>query len=57
MAARARYLRHLDKVAISTSNKRILLSWDDAAELLAELQVMFCERQLDWDGDKEVADE
>lgn len=46
MTAKAKYLRQADKVAISIGPRRILASWDDAAELLAELQVMFDERCL-----------
>lgn len=43
MSAYARHLKGPDKVAISIGPRRILASWDDAAELLAELQVLFHE--------------
>lgn len=46
MASRAQYIPSNDKVAMVIGNRRVLASWDDAAELLAELQVVFCERQI-----------
>lgn len=46
MAATARYMRKMDKVGITINRRSVLCSWHDAAELLAELQVMFDERTL-----------
>lgn len=46
MSARAQYIPSNGKVALVIGNRRVLASWDDAAELLAELQVVFCERML-----------
>lgn len=51
MSARAKYLRHCDKVAIAVGPRRILASWHDAAELLAELQLVFDERCVNDNGD------
>lgn len=56
MASRAQYIPSNDKVAIVIGNRRVLASWDDAAELLAELQVVFCERQIH-DPEMEVDDD
>lgn len=56
MTARAQYIPSNDKVAMVIGNRRVLASWDDAAELLAELQVVFCERQLT-DPEMEIDDD
>lgn len=53
MTSRAMYIPSNDKVAMQIGRKRLLASWEDAAELLAELQVVFDERQL---FDSEVED-
>lgn len=41
------YIPSNGKVAMQIGNRRVLASWHDAAELLAELQVVFHERNLD----------
>ena len=55
MAARAQYIPSNGKVAMVIGNRRVLASFDDAAELLAELQVIFHERMIH--EDKEADDE
>lgn len=54
MSASAMYIPSNDKVAMRIGNRRILASFDDAAELLAELQTIFHERMLH--DDSEVQD-
>ena len=56
MSSRAMYIPAADKVAMRIGNRRILATFDDAAELLAELQVIFDERQLHW-GEESPGDE
>lgn len=46
MGARAQYIPTNGKVAMVIGNRRVLASFEDAAELLAELQVVFHERML-----------
>lgn len=47
MSSKAMFIPSNGKVAMRIGNRRVLASWDDAAELLAELQVVFHERNLD----------
>lgn len=54
MSSSAWYMPAVDKVSIVIGRRRVLASWEDAAELLAELQVVFDERMLnDPDGEKD----
>lgn len=49
MSSKAMYIPSNGRVAMQIGNRRVLASWHDAAELLAELQVVFHERNLDDD--------
>lgn len=51
VGSKAMYIPSNDKVAMIIGRRRVMASWDEAVELLAELQVIFHERQIfDPDG-------